>query len=93
MDHEFWLRIAGQTSWIYLREPLASLRLHADAKTSAQLAPAWWEAAKMTRRYGLGTRFFWRAWWMQLFGQYAYRLRRKLYRIIGRNRAQKKQAA
>lgn len=87
MDHEFWLRIAGQTTWFYVPEPLASMRLHADAKTSAQLAPAWWEAARMTRRYGLQRPYIRRALWMQFFGQFAYRFRRRVYRMIGRMRS------
>lgn len=83
MDHEYWLRICATTQWSYLRAPLASMRLHADAKSSAQLAPAWWETASMAKRYGLGRRFWWKAFWIQIAGQYSYRIRRKLYRRLG----------
>jgi len=83
MDHEFWLRIHRQVQWLYLKKPLATMRLHAETKTTSQLAQAWWETARMARGYGVGTRFFLKACWMQVAGQYLYRWRRKLYRRIG----------
>jgi glycosyltransferase involved in cell wall biosynthesis len=87
MDHEYWLRIHRATTWLYVPQPLAIMRLHADAKTSSQLAEAWDEAARMTATYGAGRRFFWKALWMRLAGQYLYRLRRSVYRRIGAARA------
>lgn len=89
MDHEYWLRIHRDTRWLYLPEPLAVMRLHACAKTSAQLAPAWEEAARVAEQYGAGRRFFWKALWMRLAGQHLYRLRRSIYRGIGTLRARK----
>ncbi len=83
MDHEFWLRIAGKTRWVYVQEPLAAMRLHADAKTSSQLAAAWWETAEMAKPHGQGSRFFRKALWMSIAGQFLYRVRRKIYRRIG----------
>ncbi len=84
MDHEYWLRIAGATRWRYLEEPLAVMRLHSDSKTSSQLTKAWWETAEMTRRYGLGTRFWWAALRMQCGGQLYYLLKRRYFEWKGR---------
>lgn len=84
MDHEYWLRISVGTRWHYLAEPLATCRLHADAKTSRALATAWAEAAAMQKRYGIHGRPQWEAWWMLVAGQHFYRLKRLLFAKIGR---------
>ncbi len=84
MDHEFWLRASQQTKWEYIPEPLASMRLHADAKTSAGLSSMWWESARMQARYGHGIKPYLEAIWMTLCGQYYYRLKRLMFRTLGR---------
>jgi len=84
MDHEYWLRIAGSTRWRYIPEPLATCRLHSDAKTYRCLASAWAEAAKMQRRYGIRMRPALEALWMRLGGQAYYRFKRWVLREIGR---------
>lgn len=79
MDYEFWLRAGRETKWLYVPQPLASMRLHAEAKTSSQLAAAWWEAARELGAY----RPAWRGWteavWMTVLGQHYYRLKRKWF--------------
>ena len=87
MDHEFWLRASADTRWSYLREPLATMRLHADAKTSAAISAMWWESARMQRRYGHGWRPYFEALRMALYGQHYYRLKRRYFRWLGRRRA------
>lgn len=83
MDHEYWLRIGRTGHWEYLPIPLAVCRLHADAKTSRALAPAWREAAAMQARYGLIWKPRFDALWMTLAGQHYYRLKRTLFARIG----------
>lgn len=83
MDHEYWLRICQETKWHYLPAPLATCRLHGGAKTSSSLVKAWWETAEMAGRYGLGQRFYCRAWAMQLVGKRLYRFKRWIYETIG----------
>ncbi|MCX7869636.1 MAG: glycosyltransferase [Terrimicrobiaceae bacterium] len=84
MDHEYWLRIGASTRWHYLARPLATCRLHPGAKTFRALAPAWAEAARMQRRYGLWLRPQMQALWMRLGGQGYYRLKRRVFRAIGK---------
>lgn len=84
MDHEYWLRISSATQWHYLPHPLATCRLHADAKTSRALAQAWTEAAAMQVRYGIRGRPQWEAFWMKMAGQHYYRLKRVLFAALGR---------
>jgi glycosyltransferase involved in cell wall biosynthesis len=86
MDHEYWLRIGAGTRWLYLAEPLATCRLHADAKTSRALAAAWKEAAAMQARYGLYGKPRWDALWMAVAGQHYYRLKRAIFARVGRLR-------
>jgi len=86
MDHEYWLRIGAYTRWFYLNEPLATCRLHADAKTSRALSTAWREAASMQARYGLVLRPQLDAVWMYLGGQHYYRAKRALFAALGRRR-------
>lgn len=86
MDHEYWLRIGETTRWMYLPEPLATCRLHADAKTSRSLGAAWREAAAMQARYGRVWKPRLEAVWMTLAGQHYYRLKRLLFAAIGRRR-------
>lgn len=86
MDHEYWLRIGAKTQWLYLPEPLATCRLHPGAKTFRALAPAWAEAVRMQRRYGIRVRPALEALWMRLGGQTYYRLKRRVFREMGRCR-------
>lgn len=86
MDHEYWLRIAEPTRWVYLPSPLATCRLHSDAKTSRALAAAWKEAATMQAGYGIRFRPAWEALWMRVFGQHFYRLKRMVLARAGRRR-------
>ncbi len=89
MDHEYWLRIAVDCLFYYVPEPLAAMRLHADAKTSSALAPMWWESARMQSRYGHGLRPYVEAAAMSLYGQHYYRLKRRFFRILGGLRRRK----
>ena len=86
MDHEFWLRISGQTRWKYIPIPLACSRLHADAKTWKQLPAAWDEARKMQARYGI----FWRplrdGLWMKFAGCHYYRAKRLVIAWLAKNK-------
>jgi len=86
MDHEFWLRICGETRWHYIAEPLASSRLHADAKTWTQLVPAWDEARQMQRGYGIRWRPLRDALWMRLGGSQYYRFKRAIFAAMARRR-------
>lgn len=86
MDHEFWLRICGETRWHYIQEPLASSRLHADAKTWTQLVPAWDEARKMQAAYGIHWRPLRDALWMRFGGSQYYRLKRAIFAAMARRR-------
>lgn len=86
MDHEFWLRIGGETRWMYLPDPLATCRLHADAKTSRSLAAAWREAAQMQAGYGMVWKPRLDALWMAVAGHHYYRLKRALFAKLGRRR-------
>jgi len=87
MDHEYWLRIAPHTRWHYIPQPLATMRLHADAKTTSRLAPMWWESAAMTRRYFSSPRPWIQALTMQIYGQHYYRLKRRWFQWQGKKRA------
>lgn len=87
MDQEYWLRIAADSRWAYIPTPLATCRLHSDAKTSSALAAAWAESAKMQQRYGIVGKPWWEALWMKFGGQYYYRLKRRIFAAIGRYRA------
>jgi len=84
MDHEYWLRIAAETRWHYLPSPLATCRLHADAKTSRALAAAWKEAAVMQARYGIRFRPALDALWMRVAGQHFYRFKRTVLARAGK---------
>lgn len=89
MDHEYWLRIAADSQFQYVPEPLASMRLHADAKTASALAPMWWESARMQQRYGHGWRPYCEAIAMSLYGQHYYRMKRRFFRWLGRRQARR----
>jgi len=84
MDNEYWLRIANETRWHYLELPLATARLHSDAKTSSQLVAAWEETAVMAERYGLGGRYRGIARHMRLYGAKWYTAKRLFFRILGK---------
>lgn len=86
MDHEYWLRIAAEVNWHYLERPLAVMRLHGEAKTSAALGEAWKETYGMVRRYGLGREFRGKVLWMNCGGQWHYLLKRKVAEWWGRRR-------
>jgi hypothetical protein len=86
MDHEFWLRIASSTRWVYVPEALASCRLHADAKTWSQLPDAWDEARRMQSRHGIRWRPLRDALWMRSLGCHYYRLKRHLIARIAKSR-------
>jgi glycosyltransferase involved in cell wall biosynthesis len=87
MDHEYWLRICRETDWHYQPQPLATCRLHADAKTFGQLAPMWWESVRMGPRHGASRWLWWDALRMQIYGQHVYRLKRLLLERVGRRRS------
>ncbi|MDX2079355.1 MAG: glycosyltransferase family 2 protein [Terrimicrobiaceae bacterium] len=87
MDHEYWLRIGAVTRWHYIPEPLASCRLHADAKTWSSLVPAWDEAQTMQARYGIRWRPLRDALWMRFGGCHYYRLKRHIFAALARRRA------
>lgn len=87
MDHEYWLRAGPGARWVYVEEPLATCRLHAAAKTSRALAEAWWEAARMQKRFGRFWRPHFQALWMEIAGHRLYRLRRRIYRLLGHRRS------
>lgn len=86
LDHEYWLRIGAHTRWQYLNQPLATSRLHADAKTSKSLGPAWQEACRMQKRYGITIKPRLDAWWMTTLGHRYYRLKRALFARVGHMR-------
>lgn len=86
MDHEFWLRISRGTRWTYVRHPLASCRLHADAKTWSQLPEAWEEARIMQTRYGIYWRPLRDALWMRTGGCHFYRMKRHVIAWIAKSR-------
>lgn len=86
MDHEFWLRISGGTSWKYVAVPLACCRLHSDAKTWTQLPEAWSEARRMQARYGIRWRPLRDALWMRTGGCDYYRIKRHLFARIAKSR-------
>ena len=86
MDHEYWLRTSSTMRWKYLPHPLATCRLHPDAKTSRALALAWAESAQMQLRYGICYRPRWEAWWMQMAGGRFYTFKRRLFAGLGKFR-------
>ena len=88
MDHEFWLRISGDTRWKYVGAPLACSRLHSDAKTWSQLPAAWEEARLMQVKYGIRWRPLRDAIWMRTLGCHYYRMKRLLFARIARGRQQ-----
>ncbi len=88
MDYEYWLRISEGTHWQYISEPLATARLHADAKTSSQLASAWEETAVMADRYDIGPRVRRTAWWMRHGGTIYYLAKRRFFAFLGKRRAE-----
>jgi glycosyltransferase involved in cell wall biosynthesis len=76
MDHEYWLRLGTNVRWHYIPEALAVSRLHADAKTSRQLAAMWRETAQMLTRNGWRLKPWWDAFAMAAWGRHYYRLKR-----------------
>lgn len=76
MDHEYWLRLGSRVHWLHLPEALAVSRLHADAKTSSQLAAMWRETAQMLTREGWRPGPWWNAFAMAAWGRHYYRLKR-----------------
>lgn len=88
MDHEYWLRIGAVTRWHYVPEPLASCRLHADAKTWSSLVPAWDEAKAMQERYGIRWRPLRDAIWMRVAGCHYYLWKRRVFAALARGRKQ-----
>lgn len=87
MDHEFWLRICDSTCWTQVNEPLASCRLHAEAKTWSQLPKAWEEARRMQLRYGIYWRPLRDALWMRTLGCHYYRLKRQFIARVAKSRS------
>ena len=79
LDHEYWLRLGERVSWHYLPDPLAVSRLHADAKTSSQLAGMWKETAVMLTRDGWRLRPWWNAFAMAAWGKHYYLLKRRWF--------------
>lgn len=79
MDHEYWLRLGTNVRWHYIPEPLAVSRLHADAKTSRQLAAMWRETARMLTRDGWRLRPWWNAFAMAAWGRHYYLLKRRWF--------------
>ncbi len=79
MDHEYWLRMGAHVHWAYLPEPLAVSRLHADAKTSRQLADMWIETARMLTRDGWRFKPWWDAVAMAAWGRHYYHLKRRWF--------------
>lgn len=86
MDHEYWLRICVDTRWVYVCEPLASCRLHAEAKTWSQLPQAWDEARRMQARYGIRWRPLRDALWMRALGCHFYRFKRQVIARLAASR-------
>jgi glycosyltransferase involved in cell wall biosynthesis len=87
MDREYWLRIAPRTSWYYIREPLASMRLHTGSKTGSRICAMWWETARMSGKYISGPRPWLQALGMQTYGWIYYRMKRAWFERIGMRRA------
>lgn len=79
MDHEYWLRLGTNVRWHYIPEPLAVSRLHADAKTSRQLAAMWRETARMLTRDGWRLKPWWNAFAMAAWGRHYYLLKRRWF--------------
>ena len=79
MDHEYWLRLGTNVRWHYIPEALAVSRLHADAKTSRQLAAMWHETARMLTRDGWRLRPWWNAFAMAAWGRHYYLLKRRWF--------------
>lgn len=76
MDHEYWLRLGTKVRWLYIPEPLAVCRLHADAKTSRRISEMWSETARMLTRDGWRLKPWWNAFAMSVWGRHYYRLKR-----------------
>ena len=79
MDHEYWLRLGTNVRWHYIPEALAVSRLHADAKTSRQLAGMWRETARMLTRDGWRLKPWWNAFAMAAWGRHYYLLKRRWF--------------
>jgi len=79
MDHEYWLRLGTKVRWHYIPEPLAVSRLHADAKTSRQLAAMWRETARMLTRDGWHFKPWWDAFAMAAWGRHYYMMKRRWF--------------
>ena len=79
MDHEYWLRLGTNVRWHYIPEALAVSRLHADAKTSRQLAAMWRETARMLTRDGWRLKPWWNAFAMAAWGRHYYLLKRRWF--------------
>ena len=86
MDHEYWLRISGETKWKHVASPLACSRLHSEAKTWTQLPEAWEEARKMQAMYGIYWRPLRDAFWMKIAGCHYYRIKRILFALLAKSR-------
>lgn len=83
MDYAFWLKCV-HARWEYLPEPLATMRQHAEAKTSASLGAMWREAARLRADQGAGLRGWAQAAWMSGPGGWYFLIKRKAFRAWGR---------
>ncbi|MFN3331743.1 MAG: glycosyltransferase family 2 protein [Caldilinea sp.] len=61
MDHDFFIRIGQRFPALYIAQPLANFRFHADSKTVSREEKHWRESMLVSQRYGLsrGSAWYW----------------------------------
>lgn len=72
MDHDFFIRIGRQFPAVYLAQPLANFRFHADSKTVSREEKHWRESMLVSQRYGMSRRTAW--YWIRTLRHHGLRL-------------------
>jgi glycosyltransferase involved in cell wall biosynthesis len=72
MDHDFFIRIGQKFPAIYIAQPLANFRFHADSKTVSREEKHWRESMLVSQRYGLSRRSVW--YWIRTLRHHGLRL-------------------
>lgn len=72
MDHDFFIRIGQRFPALYIAQPLANFRFHADSKTVSREEKHWRESMLVSQRYGLSRRSAW--YWIRTLRHRGLRL-------------------
>jgi len=79
MDYEYWLRIGDAVKFQYVPRVLSNYRHHSSSKTMSSTLRMVAEARDVQKKYGAGLLADWSYLSFAIWGQYSYRIRRKLF--------------